>query len=482
MADPAHAITLLKHKGNSEEQMRRPLAAFTLVAVLGVSPAVADPPVQEPALKRLVDRVTGLSGRVGVAVVDLDSGELVMGNDADVPFNPASNMKIVTAWAALRRLGPQHRYLTGLYGRIDGDRVGRLAIRGDGDPSLDHHHLWEMAARLHRAGVRRVGEIVVDQSAFDDEFTPPAFAQQPNEWASFRSPVAAVSVARNTVTFEIRTRAVGERADVKVVPKRFVEMSGGVSTAAPGATDKLRVTLVPFEGRLKATLGGEVPQSPTTRYLVRRVEDPRTLPGHALADVLEQVGITLEGSVDVGEKRGKLLSAHRSTPLASLLLRLGKNSDNFYAEMIFKSLSAGDEPASFARSSTLVRKMLGEAGIDVGRLRFDNGSGLFDANRLTPLATAQLLRLAYHDPQLGPELIAQLSIGGTDGTLRARLRKLKGSGRFRAKTGTLNAVSALSGVVLGKKRRYAVSILLNDVGGSSVRLRRDMDRFVESLL
>ena len=67
-------------------------------------------------------------------------------------FNPASNGKLPTAAAALRLLGPQHRFVTGLYGTIVGDGVDQLVLRGDGDPSLLTRDLWAMAAELRSLG------------------------------------------------------------------------------------------------------------------------------------------------------------------------------------------------------------------------------------------------------------------------------------------------------------------------------------------
>jgi D-alanyl-D-alanine carboxypeptidase/D-alanyl-D-alanine-endopeptidase (penicillin-binding protein 4) len=271
---------------------------------------------------------------------------------------------------------------------------------------------------------------------------------------------------------------------VSVIPESFVSLTGSVVTGGGGSTENVRLSLRPKGETLGATLRGRLPETSPTMVIERRVEDPRLLAGYALRDVLDQVGIVVEGAISLGERKGRLLSAHRSVPLARLLYRMGKHSDNFYAEMIFKSISieprAGAEPASFARSSTKVRKLLADAGIDVSPLRFDNGSGLFDANRVTPDALVSLLRRASGDPRVGPELISQLSIAGTDGTLRARMRSLRGTGAVRAKTGTLAAVSALTGYVFGK-RRLAVSVMLNDVRGRAILLRADIDRFVTAV-
>ena len=87
------------------------------------------------------------------------------------------------------------------------------------------------------------------------------------------------------------------------------------------------------------------------------------------------------------------------------------------------------------------------------------------------------------DPAVGPELMATLAIGGTDGTLRRRLKALADGRRVRAKTGTLNAVAALSGYLSHRTtgRTWAFSILVNDAKGRGVRMRRPIDAFVEAL-
>ena len=108
---------------------------------------------------------------------------------------------------------------------------------------------------------------------------------------------------------------------------------------------------------------------------------------------------------------------------------------------------------------------------------------MFDAGRLTPLATATLLAHAKRDPRLGPELLAQLSIGGVDGTLRRRVRRHAAKRVIRGKTGTLAAVSALSGYVLRPDGRggVAFAVFVNEARGKSIRLRKDIDRFVEAV-
>ena len=93
----------------------------------------------------------------------------------------------------------------------------------------------------------------------------------------------------------------------------------------------------------------------------------------------------------------------------------------------------------------------------------------------------RLLRWAWRAPDIQPEYVAQLSVGGVDGTLRKRFRQELTPRRVRAKTGTLDDVIALSGYVLrdGGHGPIAFSILFNHVGGKQDGARHAADRLVD---
>ncbi len=324
--------------------------------------------------------------------------------------------------------------------------TGPLVLRGHGDPSLTTADLWTLAEELREEGIKRVeGDLLVDQRFFDEQTTPPAFDQQPNEWATFRAPVSALAVNENTVTLSLELAGSGQRLAAKV--------SGAVS----GRSHLVRYT--------------------------RRVEDPTLLGGYALRAVLEQVGITVSGDVKAGAHRGTLLASHQSEPLSQLLYSLGKASDNFYAEMIFKSLGGEGHgrPARSADGAEIVTRWLDKIGANDPGVVIKNGSGLFDSNRVTAASTALLLRAAYRDPAIQPEFVAQLAIGGVDGTLHRRFPNERMRRAVRAKTGTLDDAIALSGYVLAPPGRgpVAFSILINNIAGKVDPARHAADKLVE---
>ncbi|MBM4359060.1 MAG: D-alanyl-D-alanine carboxypeptidase/D-alanyl-D-alanine-endopeptidase [Deltaproteobacteria bacterium] len=448
----------------------------------GVAPSYGVPLAD--AVETLHKAVRHYGGQLGISVVDLKSDRVVAARDVELALNPASNAKLLTAWAALKALGAQHRYFTGLYGKIRDDRVDTLVLRGDGDPQLEHQHLYEMAAQLRLAGVRMIGDVVVDQSRFDERQDPPAYDQQPHEWASFRAPIAAVSVDGNTVHVTVFPAAAGQVARSRATPPSAVDLVGSVGTTAANSAETVRLDVFPLrEGRLRASISGTVAASSPPVTVWRRIGDPTWLAGHALSDICRELDITVHGKVRRGHPMPQdLLASHRSRPLGEIVQALGKDSDNFKAEMIFKGLAPATAPASFEAARARLFELLTEARIDATGVKMTNGSGLFDADRMSAAFITSLLTAASRDPAIAPEFISQLAIGGVDGTLRNRFGELSKTRSIRAKSGTLRAVSTLSGFVMGTDGapRVAFSILVNDVVDASTELRQEIDAVVSA--
>lgn len=469
--------------------MRRALFLVVALAVLLVGPSARPQPEKKSseiaaAVRALVGDRSLKDAQIGVVVMDAESGEVLAQSGEHLVLNPASNAKLYTAAAALAILHGTHRYQTTLTGTIKSGGVSGLTLRGHGDPSLRTHHLWAMVQELKAHGVRRVdGDLFVEQKFFDEMTTPPAFEQQPNEWAAFRAPVSAVALNGNTITLAVRPTSAGNPATAWFDPPGFVDVDGTVKTGEPGA-DNVILALSPNGRRLSAKLAGTVGEDARLVRYSRRVDDPQLLAGYALKAVLEESGLKVGGEVKLGSGgKGVTIARHESEPLSTLLYALGKNSDNFYAEMIFKSLAAEGRgrPGKSNEAAELVTKWLEKHDLGDTGVVIKNGSGLFDSNRTTAHSMAKLLRHCWREPSLRGEFLAHLAIGGVDGTLHKRFRDVRHHRAIRAKTGTLDDAIALSGYVLGPpgKSPIVFAILFNKVSGHAASARHAADKLVE---
>lgn len=438
-------------------------------------------------LADLVKAVESKGGSLTACVLDVETGAVVAEHASHTPLNPASNQKVLTAALALDRLGADHRFVSGLYGELRDGRVDTLTLRGNWDPTLDASALRSLVHNARLKGLRTVGDIQVDQAGFTGPFTPPAFEQQPNEWAAFRAPIAPTSYERNTVSLFVTAGADEKKsASVVVHPEGFVTLSGGVTTSPEGDPERLGLTLEPKGAVLEGRLGGSIPVGSGPVPVSKRVEDPSLLAGYALKALLAEQGITAKGGIAVtaSKKRGPSLALRSSEPVGTILANLGKDSDNFTAEMLFLAAGAPkDGPPSVELSKKAAEKLLVARGIPAEEWSIVNGSGLFQGNKVSAHAVATLLRAEVRSQESAPEFIAQFAIGGVDGTMKNRMRALADTRAVRAKTGTLADTVALSGVVMGPdgSPRFVFSFLTGGVKGRTSQARDAIDRAVLSL-
>lgn len=143
--------------------------ASLLCAVLMVSgaPARAEPQTRLDA--RLEHRVDDrrIGRQVAFMVLD-ESGQVIAAHDPDRGMQPASNMKLVTAIAAVAALGAGHRFPTMV---LQGARPSDVIIQGSGDPLLTRSTLVQLA-KATAAHFRRGARIVVHVDG--DLFSPPS--------------------------------------------------------------------------------------------------------------------------------------------------------------------------------------------------------------------------------------------------------------------------------------------------------------------
>jgi D-alanyl-D-alanine carboxypeptidase/D-alanyl-D-alanine-endopeptidase (penicillin-binding protein 4) len=162
-------------------------------------------------------------------------------------------------------------------------------------------------------------------------------------------------------------------------------------------------------------------------------------------------------------------------------------SNNFIAEQVLRTLAwrMTGEPGGWTAGEDILRGYWSALGNDPDGIVIENGSGLSRTGRLTTTGLVDLLAMAARGKGPGQSLIDALPVAGEPGTLRARLR-LSGK-RVRAKTGTLDDVSGLTGVITAEDGtpQIAFSILINarDVARLDAPVRRAIeDRIVTSTL
>jgi D-alanyl-D-alanine carboxypeptidase len=188
------------------------------------------------------------------------------------------------------------------------------------------------------------------------------------------------------------------------------------------------------------------------------IDDPERRAAAALTHRLRELGVRVSGRPGMGRTTDPLttVATVRSQPLSVLLREMDVDSLNFYADELEKVLGASVDgaPATFEKGAGAIAAY--EQAQGVGTFEHHDGSGLSYADRVTTGGVVRLL-WAADGATWGPVLRGSLARAG-QGTL---IHRLKGV-RVRAKTGTLSAISALSGWVwLDKQSAWGTFSILS---------------------
>ena len=195
---------------------------------------------------------------------------------------------------------------------------------------------------------------------------------------------------------------------------------------------------------------------------------------------LSAVGISLD-SVTTFEERPPLDAiqlAECRHSIDELLLRMMKDSDNLYAECLYYQLAAsfGHQPARAAHARALEKQLVKHIGLDSGRYRFADGSGLSLYNYVSPELLTMLLRYAWQEIRIYNHLAPSLPVAGMDGTLKKRMRKTAAEGNVRAKTGTLTGIISLAGYLTAANGHELCFAIINQGVLSAREARSFQDR------
>ncbi|HET9692665.1 MAG TPA: D-alanyl-D-alanine carboxypeptidase [Acidimicrobiales bacterium] len=345
-----------------------------------------------------------------------------------VPLVPASNMKLLTAVAALDRLGPGYRFTTSVVAAAPlaaGVVTGDLYLVGGGDPVLrtpqyeatipdavpPFTSLPALAAQVAAAGVRQVtGTVVGDGTRYDALRTVPGW-----------KPVYA--------------------AEGDAGPLSGLDVDDGFHVGIDGYradTDPDQQAAATFAQLLVADGVQVGPVSPPPPGTPPELAAPALTAAEAAVAALAVAGPAPGAATPV--------TTIESAPLAQLLAAVLAPSDDTAAEMLTKELGRQTAGAGTTAAGTAaIAADLAADGLPVEGLVVDDGSGLHTGDRVTCALLAAVLARAE---ATGSPLLGDLAVTGETGTLRHRLTAAGTAGRVRGKTGTLDGVSALSGVVL----------------------------------
>ena len=449
----------------------------TLALVLGV--AIAMPaPAQDAGLRGQVEAALAQAApgtRFGLMVVD-DAGGEVIALNPDQRFIPASNTKMFTTAAAYATLpdmtGPDTT--GGAAVRMDGRDV---VLVGNGDARLSSADdcTTDCLATLADAVAARtklVGNIIGDDTLFPDERWSPGM--------SWNNIPTRSGTGISALTLDDNELVVTVTADGKATAPTYYSVANRI-TVVPGTKSDIGFDRQ-VNGdvlRLTGTIGAD---AKPVRLRVG-IDDPARYAAWRLGEMLRARGVKVRGSIaarhrvlmpadDPAIRRlapparppaEPVLARLIPPPLADDVIITNKLSQNLHAELFLRRAGLVNGSGSIADGQVAVRSVLAKAGVARTAFDFSDGSGMSTYNRVTPRAATGLLRWIADQPW-GAAWRNSLPVGGVDGTLARRFAGTILDKKLFAKTGSLNATSALSGyMVAASGRTLTFSVYANDI-------------------
>ena len=398
----------------------------------------------------------------GVDIQSLKTGETFYKVNADKLFSPASLLKLFTTSSALLLLGSDYQYKTTIYtdGNIKNHTLhGNLVIKGSGDPSISNRFIdgsvnvvFEMwADSLKKLGIKKIdGNIIGDDDNFDEVRLGKGWSHEViNNW--FAPPSGALCFNDNSISITIVPTEPGMPADITIEPNSEYKFLKKVVTIS--SKNEPNIEISKKNGSQVISVSGLISKdSPAKKFYVS-VDDPTEYFLYSLYNTLTDNGIEITGAffdkddegITVQDDNLTPLFSHFSVPLSKLITEVNKNSNNFYAEQIFRTIGYeligyGDINNSLMMTEDILKKM----GINPDNLMIVDGSGLSKLDLVTPKQVINVLSYLYKSDEFGT-FYGSLPVAGTDGTLADRYKNTTGAKNIHAKTGYLENIRSLAG-------------------------------------
>ena len=455
-----------------------------LIALLslafGSTPAVAaqdDRPLEKRVEETL--RATGAGTRFGL-VVTSDDGREIIAINPDGRFIPASNTKMFTTAAAFTTLADLDKpdETGGASVRLEGKNV---ILKGGGDARLSSvpdcvADCLATLADAVAANVRMVRDVIGDDSLFPDERWSPGMSWN-NIPTRSGTGISALTLDDNELPMTVTPAKPGQPPTVDLIS--YYAVDNRAVTVAGGDTE-LNFDRAPNGTILRLT--GTIAVGSPPQHLRLGIDDPAYYAAWIFKRMLAARGVRVTGTIHVRHRplmpadnpaiRGDASPerAQPATPLARLipppliddLTIVNKLSQNLHAELMLRRIGAQQGTGSIADGLVVVRAMMARAGVPRVDYDLSDGSGMSTYNRVTPRGVAIFLRWIAAQPW-GTAWRATLPVSG-EGTLAGRFGGSALDHKLFAKTGTLNATSALSGYMIAKSGRALVfSAYANDI-------------------
>lgn len=428
---------------------------------------------------------------MSVLVQNLNTGEVIDSYREDKVVPPASVMKLLTTAACLETMGPGFRFPTILEytGTIDGGVLhGDLYIRGGCDPSLGWKgrtaflNQWVKAVKA--AGITRIdGAVIADMTMLDGEAQNPAWLCE--DAGNYYAPgIFALNYYGNTMNIVLKS---GEPGSVATVVGTEPQVEDIVFI------NRVRCDKIQYDGAFvsgipysrERYLTGAVPSNLGTFGVKGDLPNPGLLLARHLTQRLREAGVAVKRDANYLPDYNPLtpprheLYIHYSEPLSEIIKETNVNSNNLYAEALFRYLGTRYTlPGTIHNSQDLLRDYWRRRGVAVQNAIIKDGCGLAPQDAVSAKAFVQLLTVMRNSPN-ADYWMASLPVSGKTGTLTSLCPGTPLEGRIHAKSGTIAGTKNFAGYIdMPNGDTWVFAILINSAPGKARNIQHVIQQYL----
>ena len=175
----------------------------------------------------------------------------------------------------------------------------------------------------------------------------------------------------------------------------------------------------------------------------------------------------------------KELYIHYSEPLSELLKETNRNSNNLYAEALFRYMGTRYTlPGTIHNSQEILRDFWRRRGVRVQNAIIKDGCGLAPQDAVSAKAFVQMLTYMWHSPNKEAWL-ESLPVSGKSGTLTSLCWGTSLEGRIHAKSGTIAGTKNFAGYIdMPNGDTWVFAILINSAPGKAKNIQSVIQKYL----
>ncbi|OQA01421.1 MAG: D-alanyl-D-alanine carboxypeptidase precursor [Planctomycetes bacterium ADurb.Bin401] len=378
---------------------------ITAIVICGIWQNVCLASLQQK-IQQIISRKDQKNVEYTITIIDPRTGKTIYCHNPAKPLTPASNMKIVTSFTTLKRLGTNYKFVT-----VAGITQNKLAVIGSGDPLLGFQgkdFVRQITQALKLKGITQLDGIIIDSSIFDSERVN---ANWPRAQINRAYSCEVNGLNYNGNCIKISASVNGGLVRLEKEPHtEFLKLLNNVKVttgqSAIGSNRTLQENEIVVFGKCKKAASFEV-----------AIERPNIFFGTLLYESLNRAGITIANGIteETVVSPDFTVITEYETPIIEVLHHCNKDSLNIAAECMLKLLAArtSGRAGSWQGGREAVGDFLQSLGIEKTEFYIDDGSGLSSVNKISSNAISRILLDAYKS-ELWPSFKESFAIGGVD--------------------------------------------------------------------